>query len=402
MFGIVTTMSALEVVLEGSSGWKTIMQDPKYWGSAKIFALDDNSVKDSIAPIVQDFKYLSSAKVCALEDTPIKESVKFIQMRLQAKNLILDPEIKNFPSVSLLERYSSCVFLMDIDPASAAKIQEQYGVICQSVSQLDDSILTSVAPDHFELICNETRNGWRRVLEGLSAPRIPSNCLIINDRNIFTSDRILEEGGARYGLDNIKTLLDVLLPKTFNDNDDFPYHVLIIYQTDTDGNPKLKYLTDPDEIEKEREKENQRDKRRSEIFHKLSEIINGFKLRPYKVVFELIGLKRDNPFFNRTHNRRIYSNYYTISCDHQVAAFQGNKSRCSQSIEILKLFSKLDKKGSDQPLKGHDVFVNSLFKSIAEWRQMDCPNTYWVSKDGNFDLTIHHLENRLVSPIKRQ
>ena len=376
MFGIVTTISALEVVLRGSSRWKTIMQDPKYWRSVKIFVL---------------------------EDKPIKESLEAIYLWSNVERLKKDPEIENFPSVSLLKKYSSCAFLMDIDPANAAKIQEQYGVICQPVSQLDDSILTYVAPDHFELRYNDGGYDWCRVLKGLTGPRIPSNCLIINDRNIFTNDRILEEGGTKYGLDNIKTLLDVLLPKTFNDNPHgpnyFPYHVLIIYQTDTDGNPKLKYLTDPDEIEKEREKENKREQKRLEIFHKLSEIINDVISRRYKVVLELIGLKRDNPFFNRTHNRRIYSNYYTISCDHQVAAFEGNKSRCCQSIEILKLFSKLDKKGSDQPLKGHDVFVNSLFKSIAEWRcQMDYQNTYWVSKDGNCRLTIHHLENRLVAP----
>lgn len=381
MFGIVTTLSALEVVLKGSSRWKTIIQNPEYWGSIKIFALEDKPIKDSMEAI---FSWSS------------------------ANRIISDPEIENFPSVSLLNKYSSCAFLMDLDPKSAAKIQEQYGVICQSVSQLDDSILTSVAPDHFELKYNDYGYDWRRVLKGLADPRIPSNCLIINDRNIFTNDRILEEGRGKYGFENIRALLDALLPKTFNDNphgpDYFPYHVLIIYQTDTDGNPKMKYLTDPDEIKKEKEKEHKREQRRLEIFHKLSEIMSDIKqLRPYKVVVELIGLKRGNPFFNRTHNRRIYSNYYTISCDHQVAAFEGNKSRCCQSIEILKHFSKLDKKGSDQPFKGHDAFVNSLFRSVADWRcQLDFQNTYWVSKDGNYDLTIHHLENRLVSPSKKQ
>ena len=125
------------------------------------------------------------------------------------------------------------------------------------------------------------------------------------------------------------------------------------------------------------------------------------RIADYHISFELIGLNgaNKNSFFQNSHNRRIYSNYFTISCDHQIAAFCRSKSRCSQSIEILKHFSKLDKDGSDQPVKGHNAFVGKLSESISDWmRHVNYEATYRVAKNGNYRLTIHHLENRLVAP----
>jgi hypothetical protein len=272
---------------------------------------------------------------------------------------------------------------MDIDPQEARRIQEQYGVICQSIAAMDDSILTSVAPDHFELEYGENGYDWKRVLKGLSIPTFPSNCLIINDRYLFTDDDILGEKVPGY--DNVVSLLDALLPKKFNENPQgpeyFPYQVLIIYQPDTNSR-----LT-PAEIK--------------ERFDKLATKINKIRPRTYHISFELIGLNgaNKNSFFQNSHNRRIYSNYFTISCDHQIAAFCRSKSRCSQSIEILKHFSKLDKDGSDQPVKGHNAFVGKLSESISDWmRHVNYEATYRVAKNGNYRLTIHHLENRLVAP----
>jgi hypothetical protein len=349
MFGIVSTISVLERVLEGTSKWADIIN--------------------------------SSENIYAFEDKPINNDKVFDLS--QSGSLIRDPEIKNFPSINILKRYSSCVFLMDIDPQEARRIQEQYGVICQSIAAMDDSILTSVAPDHFELEYGENGYDWKRVLKGLSIPTFPSNCLIINDRYLFTDDDILGEKVPGY--DNVVSLLDALLPKKFNENPQgpeyFPYQVLIIYQPDTNSR-----LT-PAEIK--------------ERFDKLATKINKIRLRTYHISFELIGLNgaNKNSFFQNSHNRRIYSNYFTISCDHQIAAFCRSKSRCSQSIEILKHFSKLDKDGSDQPVKGHNAFVGKLSESISDWmRHVNYEATYRVAKNGNYRLTIHHLENRLVAP----
>lgn len=345
MFGIVSTVSVLEKVIKENSIWRKIIE--------------------------------SSRGIYVYKDKPIEQEE--VVLLSQSGKISVDESIKDFPSATLFEKYPECAFIMDgIDQNTATLIQSRYGVICQPVNDLDSGILTHIDPDHFELLSNDRGYGWKRICEGLTTPRIPSNCLIINDRNIFANDYPAQDKTP--GLDNLEKILDSLLPLTFSEglsgDNVVPYHVLVNCELSTlhDG-----YNTFATRI------------------NKIKRQLN----RPYPIVIEFIALKRDNDFFNETHNRRIYSNYFTISCDHKLAAFSGNTSRCSQSLDVLKLFSKIEKVKSDQPVKGHDSFINKMRESVKYWMDYSRIESYCFSQNGDSRPVIHNIKNRLIAPNKQ-
>lgn len=345
MFGIVSTVSVLEKVVKENPIWRKIIES-----SRGIYVYKDKTIE--------------------------QEEVVLLS---QSGKLSVDESIKDFPSATLFEKYPECAFIMDgLDQSTATLIQSRYGVICQPVNDLDSGILTHIDPDHFELLNHDRGYGWKRICEGLTTPRIPSNCLIINDRNIFANDYPSQDKTP--GLDNLEKILDSLLPLSFSEgltgDSVVPYQVLV--------NCELSTLHDE--------------------YNTFATRINKIKRqlhRPYPIVIEFIALKRDNDFFDETHNRRIYSNYYTISCDHKLAAFSGNKSRCSQSLDVLKLFSKIEKVKSDQPVKGHDSFINKMRESVKYWMDFSRIDSYRFSQNGDSRPMIHNIQNRLIAPNKQ-
>lgn len=345
MFGIVSTISALEIVLKGDdSTWKRIIESTN-----RLYVHKDKLIENEVLALLS-----------------------------QAGRIVFDERIKGFPSKELFEVYSGCAFISDsIDEKQASEIQNRYGVICQSITSLDTSILTQIDPDHFELLSDERGYGWKRVCEGLTNPRIPSNCIIVNDRNIFANDKPKENKTP--GLDNLERILDCLLPPSFSGDfagdTPLPYHVLVNCELGTLNGEYNSFAT---------------------RINKIKRTLN----RPYSIEIEFIALNRGNDFFDETHNRRIYSNYYTISCDHKLAAFSGNTSRCSQSLDVLKLFSKIEKAKSDQPVKGHDSFLNKLNTSVKYWMDYTSIHSYEFSQNGDSRHVIHHIKNRLIAPQK--
>jgi len=349
MFGIVSTISTIEKVIKDNPQWRKIIEDVD-----SLFLLRDKDIESPILALLS-----------------------------QAGKISFDESISNFPSRNTIEKFCGCAFIFsNLSKEEADLIQMRYGIICQSTSSLDASIITQIDPDHFELLNNEGYYGWRRICEGLTKPRIPSNCLIINDRNIFANDYPTQDRTP--GLDNLENLLDVLLPQSYadgvNNDDTIPFQVLINCDWGTLHRPPMDL---------------------KESYNTFANRINKIKRklgRQYPITIEFIALKRDNDFFSETHNRRIYSNYYTISCDHKVAAFKGGHSRCSQSIDVLKLFSKLEKEKSDQPVKGHNSFMNNMTESVKRWMDISKINSYAFSQNGDTRPVIHKISNRLIKP----
>lgn len=340
MFGIVSTVSAIENTIRINPRWRRIIEETDH-----LYIYRDKDIEDNV-----------------------------LTMFSQAGKLIFDAEIKHFPSRSLIEKYSGCVFIFaDINRVKAEEIQNKYGVLCQSVGDLDDSILTQIDPDHFELLKTEKGYGWKRICEGLLNPRIPSNCIIVNDRNIFANDH--PKDNRTPGLDNLEKILDCLLPSSLSqgmdEKDVIPYHILINCELATLKEDYKLFATRLNKIKK-----------------KIG--------RSYPIIIEFLALTRNDEFFSETHNRRIYSNYFTISCDHMLAAFAGSTSRCSQSLDILKHFSKIEKIKSDQPVKGYDSFMNRMADSIKRWKQYDNTSSYVFSQNGDCRPVIHRISNRLV------
>lgn len=273
-------------------------------------------------------------------------------------------------------------FILDISRDDSKKIQDLYGVICLStqngVKTLDEDIkrsLSTIYP-HYKFI-SHTEN-WDTFLK-LPKPITPSNSLIINDRYIFSKEikKICkgdEDEIASSGIDNLKYLLKSLLPLKESfcpDDTDTEFNVLIISDIKIEDNKE-------------------RDERVKSFIAQIGRLADGLRTNEdledrCKFSIDLIltdGIKNEYSFTNITHNRAIYSNYYTITVDHALSAFN-QAYYYPQNVYISRLFSwgLRDKDYNDMPLKGHDYSIECLRKSIKKFIETSGDNNPVENED---------------------
>ena len=265
----------------------------------------------------------------------------------------------------VLENPCGC-YLLDIDKAEAETIQKEYGVICQSTSDYQDCPLVHkefpIYPEK-----GESGYGWNRFKKVCS--EFPNNALIINDRNLFND----QTRGDLHGLKNIEDILDALLPDIF----DAEYHVGIIIGSEK-GKPIIKAPYDFKIIIGELER----------IKNRLS--------KPYSIVISFLMLDSSDAIsWEKTHNRRIISNYYYIEADHKIAAFYNGRSTITQSIQMNPLFCKGFSVGADAPEKDHRNSIEGYRFVVNE--------TYWSANPYNKyasglndTVSIENLNHRLL------
>ena len=136
--------------------------------------------------------------------------------------------IKDIPqNHQLVTQNRNGIFLLDISEEDAAQIQKDYGVICQSVKNMNASVLIDqglrYSPEE-----NDENYSWYYMLGRISGEHIPSNHLIMIDRYLFADSSKLEST-----LDNIFYILDAMLPHY---ELKCPYKVTIFYGEQKDGN----------------------------------------------------------------------------------------------------------------------------------------------------------------------
>ena len=108
--------------------------------------------------------------------------------------------------------YWNGIFLLDISEKEASQIQKDYGVICQSVKNMDASILMDPGL-RFSLKKGEVGYFWNEMLEAINAEQIPSNHLFLIDRYLLTKDKDkTEEDDLNDILTNIYDITNALLP----------------------------------------------------------------------------------------------------------------------------------------------------------------------------------------------
>ena len=116
----------------------------------------------------------------ALEDNIIalKTEVEFDESRADYINSLVDEPKR------VLEEPCG-IFILDIDEVSAKKIQDDYGVICQSLNALDHSVLTKKS-SNTTLLPIENRKSWNLVFRKFK--NSPINSILIIDRHLFDND----------------------------------------------------------------------------------------------------------------------------------------------------------------------------------------------------------------------
>lgn len=275
---------------------------------------------------------------------------------------------------SLFYQHPFGIFILNVLPSEAAQIQKETGVLCLSDQELDkilkgETLSWDGLTYRRSIQCEKEsqKHNWEEFLSRIKS--IPSNCIVINDRNLFTND--VEENAL--GAENVATLLNQILPKKLISG---AYHVLIIYEDKGD----LSKL-DIEGIA-------------SAILSKISR--NRLDLR-----LEIIGCSRNSSIFtNFTHNRLIATNYGIIDAEHKFAAFDNDQKATQDQMIVYKgLFSEglSSEDESDFPLFTQRLFLKRIKSLILDAESHDRRFVFSVGTEKYQDETgARLLENRLI------
>lgn len=346
MFSIVTTQKILEKLYLDDSAWGDIVAQTKCF----YVKLDTEWwEEDDQTPLMQ----LSNSQADIKDGKDI-----FCQLEKH-------PEV--------IAQYPSSVFILDISAGEAAQLQKKYGVIVQSVDQLDIDILTKVSQKNIYTDEGDTNIGWSDVFKGVRD--LPINALIINDRNLFTNDQVVKDhdGNVREkrlsGVDNVFNILNTILPRTL----DVPFHVLIV----SDKAGIENHLTVKNVIT----------------------YLNGLKKqlnRPYVISMELLAVSSQSSLYVNTHNRRILTNYAYLTFDHKINAFDGRRSKVSQMISVNKLFSHESLKEPSPFVKAYNRQTKDLHDYAVYVNQHPTLAEHEFAKNGIAAQKFNKTEHRMI------
>lgn len=266
------------------------------------------------------------------------------------------------------------VFLLDIDSNTAAEISSKYGVICHAFGDpidecplLQDTITRSMDS-------NESKVGWSELLSDSKAI-FPSNSLILMDRYLFSK---CKGQTVQDGIKNVFDILNYILPHKLS----IDYHILLIF--------------DKDQIDFSYRNSSDQDPF-SRISLELYELKKALR-RPYNILFEVLSIDKDgaSEHYNKTHNRRILSNYFIISADHSLRAFRGDKSLYDQVLRLSWAASEgvIKSPKSDAPAKELRSYITSIYKIIGNIKKYQVVH---FSQNGCFKGTVKEIKNRLIT-----
>jgi len=293
------------------------------------------------------------------------------------------------------------VYLLDISPDAALKIQKEYGVICQSTQtdELQDNPLLTGEGVNANPKEGNVNYGWLRILKKFKD--VPSSALVINDRNLFTNDEIIPKKDGSItektlGIQNVKEVLEQVVPKRFNGG---KYHILISSDITETGDTHVTF---------------------EYVKNKLEEIRTDLKKargNRFDIDLELFVFYSDSKHkkpngvgHEDTHNRRILSNYFIFTFEHKINAFNGKVSLCTQSINGHKLFhTGLYEDGNDTGEKMHRDMIAEFSEFLSAYANPSDPEVadnldsvvkYAINGEEKKPSTLLKMTNRILFPDK--
>ena len=261
----------------------------------------------------------------------------------------------------------SALYILDISAAEALAIQRTYGVMCLSSNSPDISPLIDVNDIHYSHENVKLGRGWDTVLD--SVEDLPSNALLLTDRYLFAFRR----PDAGDGIENIKDILNELLPKQFQGGN---YHVTIIF----------------DNMSKDT----------SYTFIDIATLLEEVKQkigRDYPITMELLGITKTCSLYNKLHNRMIISNYYMVEAAHKLAAFNKDVATARQLLLPMALFTESSLEGrSTPPLDAITQTVKTLrtFSKSLPHLPESAHNSYSYAVNGKLMDKCLSIRNRLI------
>lgn len=316
----------------------------------------------------------------ALDELLVEEESTIFEFQSGSDVRIVDAkkdidEMKN--NRSLFYEHPLGIFVLNVSPDEANKIQKETGVLCLSDKELDkilkaETISWDALTYRRSIQCEKdsTKHNWEEFLKRIKD--IPSNCIVINDRNLFTNDKT----DCAIGAANVANLLNQILPKKLISG---AYHVLIIYEA-------------------------KQDLSKLDIEGIASEILGNIRRNRLDLKLEIVGCSRNSSIFtNFTHNRLIATNYGIFDADHKFAAFDDElKATEDQSIVYKGLFSEglTDDDESDFPVDTQQLFLKRIKEMIEDAETHDRRFVFSIGVEKYEDETgAQQIENRLIRHI---
>lgn len=320
------------------------------------------------------------------------------QITLHNADKFID-EVKEDNS-KVLEQPYAAFYIDGISPEEAAKIQEDYGVICQSADEKPNMDLFMENMETYDLTKyhkdNINNQKWKDIFE---VPHIvPSNAVCIIDRNLFAYDGetyLTEVEGeetlkCKYdGLINLQSILREALPTSFKGNH---FDVTIFFEQDSfKGDFSFEKLSNT-------------------IFGLISMLQRPYQVRASVIAFRpcrRIGDNRISPakFYNEiTHTRQIISSYYRISAENGLNTTMhddnnAGKSQYSQVLYSMLLFSSgLKRRGADPAAISINRLRIDVRRMIKHWRENPKTDEYMIAcnyKPVGARYGVEDFQNRL-------
>lgn len=272
-------------------------------------------------------------------------------------------KVKDNPSI--LSKYAESVFILDINETMANNITAQYGVLVLSQDNID---LSSLMLHDFYSCVKQEQGNWNDVLAKINT--IPFNTILINDRNLFKDIYKIDEETHRFGIDNLKSILNAMLIYRRRCAT-MPIHVFVGF----DLNTVMPNFT----------------KLNNEFSKSFAEIMSN-----YNIMIELVAYTGSSSFWDDSHNRWIITNYGCITMDHKISVFQkDNKANVDQDINYHSLFAmKLNEHNPAKlPKRNRDIKIMRV-KAIME-DVLKRPEDYKYSRNGVIS-TPKGIQNRLL------
>lgn len=272
-------------------------------------------------------------------------------------------------------------FILNIDPTKATEIQNRFGVLCQSTDDMNakaltigDVTITTTKPDTWT-----NRLPFGKVL--------PSNSLILVDRYLFGSenDETLQDS-----YENIKDIMEAFMPDSCDSN----YHMCVIFDSDHIQDRDIKILLGSEKSKDFTEEE--RKNAFAKISTQLNKLKNEFvKKHDYPVTLEVLSCdRRDKQSYEKTHDRRVISNYFYATASHKLKAFRNGKPLQKQKIDLLTLYAKGLGDLSDIPECAHADDIKDLRYVMQESKNH--PSLHMYSINGNVNSSVLNAKNRIL------
>ena len=272
---------------------------------------------------------------------------------------------KMFSSNDIIIEEPTAAYMLDIPQSACDKLKHDFGVLCYSTDKTISIPIFTGRGWHIDTSDTDKEKSWKALLSDLS---IPSNAIIIVDRYLFSSSagETIEDSFF-----NLKQILELLLPQSIN-NGIFDVSLFFDFSSINFNKDKKPDGTTIDMAYL------------AKRVNKIKKDIN----RAYPFSLSLISVSSNCLNYDKTHNRRIISNYYIVRAEHKIKAYNERRGPlCNQDLSFSYIFSDGLYDRSTIPEKSKDSTLNALKETLESAQKAKNPEVIIYRNGQKIDIS---------------